>query len=186
MNTRAPLAIGMSLALLAPHALRAQITDPLPAPIDKKGLTVQIRDVVRLPKTLGMFHPDQDVNPAGWARVSFVHDAPDGRRFANDQRGYLYLLNEGASPSIYADFISAFPLTVYNRMYSRAPGAYCCASARSPPTCRTRSGTWGSIQHRRPTTPTSVCSIPAAAIWGSATGSGRTRKIRPRHSVSTR
>ena len=95
MKTRAPLVTGMLLALLAPHALRAQTTDPLPAPIDKKGLTVQIRDVVRLPKTLGMFHPDQDVNPAGWARVSFVHDAPDGRRFANDQRGYLYLLNEG-------------------------------------------------------------------------------------------
>jgi hypothetical protein len=30
-----------------------------------------------------------DVNPAGWARVSFVRELPDGRRFANDSRGFL-------------------------------------------------------------------------------------------------
>ena len=87
MNKWAPLAPVVLLALLPLRAALAQITDPLPATVDKKGLTVQIRDVVRLPRTLGLFHPDQDVNPAGWARVSFVHDAPDGRRFANDQRG---------------------------------------------------------------------------------------------------
>ena len=118
MNTRAPLAIVVLVALLPSRTVHAQITDPLPAPIDKKGLMVQIRDVVRLPKTLGLFHPDQDVNPAGWARVSFVHDLPDGRRFANDQRGYLYLLNEDASPSVYLDFVTAFPNTVYNRLQS--------------------------------------------------------------------
>ena len=118
MNKWAPLAPVVLLALLPLRTALAQITDPLPAPVDKKGLTVQIRDVVRLPRTLGLFHPDQDVNPAGWARVSFVHDAPDGRRFANDQRGYLYLLNEDTGPSIYADFVTAFPNTVYNRLQS--------------------------------------------------------------------
>lgn len=118
MNIRVPLAMAVLLALLAPHAVDAQITDPLPAPIDKKGLMVQIRDVVRLPRTLGRFHPDQDVNPAGWARVSFVHELPDGRLFANDQRGYLYLLDEGAGPSVYLDFVTLFPNTVYNRLQS--------------------------------------------------------------------
>ena len=118
MHPRVPLAIVVPLALLAPHAVHPQITDPLPAPIDKKGLMVQIRDVVRLPKTLGRFHPDQDVNPAGWARVSFVHELPDGRLFANDQRGYLYLLDEDAGPAVYLDFITEFPNTVYNRLQS--------------------------------------------------------------------
>ena len=32
---------------------------------------------------------------AGWARISFVRDAPDGRRFVNDSRGFLYLLRDG-------------------------------------------------------------------------------------------
>ena len=107
-----------SLALFQARAAHAQITDPLPAPIEKRGLMVQIRDVVRLPRTLGLLHASQDVDPAGWARVSFVRDLPDGRRFANDQRGYLYLLDGDSEPSVYADFAAAFPLAVYNRLES--------------------------------------------------------------------
>ena len=48
---------------------------------------------MRLPETRGLRPADQDVKPAGWARVSFVRDLPDGRRFANDSRGFLYLLD---------------------------------------------------------------------------------------------
>ena len=73
---------------------RAQITsNPIPAPIQKRGLAVALRDVVRLPDTRGLRPLTEDVNPAGWARVSFVRDGPDGRRFANDSRGRLYLLD---------------------------------------------------------------------------------------------
>ena len=119
MRIRTSLLIIVLLTFLQVRIGSAQITDnPLPAPIEKRGLMVQIRDVVRLPKTLGRFHPDQDVNPAGWARVSFVRDAPDGRRFANDSRGFLYLLRDDAEPSVYLDFGSLFPLTVYNRLES--------------------------------------------------------------------
>jgi len=119
MRIRTSLLITVLLTFLQVRIGSAQITDnPLPAPIEKRGLMVQIRDVVRLPKTLGRFHPDQDVNPAGWARVSFVRDAPDGRRFANDSRGFLYLLRDDAEPSVYLDFGSLFPLTVYNRLES--------------------------------------------------------------------
>ena len=119
MRIRTPLLIIVLLTFLHVRIGSAQITDnPLPASIEKRGLMVQIRDVVRLPKTLGRFHPDQDVNPAGWARVSFVRDAPDGRRFANDSRGFLYLLRDDAEPSVYLDFGSLFPLTVYNRLES--------------------------------------------------------------------
>ena len=118
MRKRTPLLTIVLVALSLARASEAQIADPLPASVEKRGLMVQIRDVVRLPETLGRLHPDQDVNPAGWARVSFVRDAPDGRRFANDSRGFLYLLHDDAEPSVYLDFSSLFPLTVYNRLES--------------------------------------------------------------------
>ena len=118
MRTRTLLAAFAPLALLATHDTPAQITDPLPEPVAKKGLEVEIQDVVRLPRTLGSLHASQDVNPAGWARVSFVRDLPDGRRFTNDQRGYLYQLHDDGELTLYADFAAAFPLAVYNRLES--------------------------------------------------------------------
>ena len=112
-----------ALALIVPVcaivAVHAQITsNPIPAPIEKRGLAVEIRDVVRLPDTRGLRPLTEDVNPPGWARVSFVRDAPDGRRFANDSRGRLYLLDGGNPPSVYADVAAAFPHAVYNRLES--------------------------------------------------------------------
>ena len=98
--------------------VHAQITaNPIPAPIEKRGITVELRDVVRLPETRGMRPPDQDVNPAGWARVSFVRDAPDGRRFVNDSRGFLYLLRDN-KPSVYLDFASQVQHVNYSRLES--------------------------------------------------------------------
>lgn len=118
MHIRTPLVVIVLLALLPARAVDAQVADPLPAPIEKRGLMVEIRDVVRLPRTLGLLHADQDVDPAGWARVSFVRDAPDGRRFANDSRGFLYLLDGESEPSVYVDFAATFPQTIYNRLES--------------------------------------------------------------------
>ncbi len=118
MRIRTLLAACAPLAFLAAQDATAQITDPLPDPVAKRGLEVEIQDVVRLPRTLGSLHASQDVNPAGWARVSFVRDAPDGRRFTNDQRGYLYQLHEDGELTLYADFAAAFPLAVYNRLES--------------------------------------------------------------------
>src|SRR5712675_3144117 len=93
-------------------------SNPIPAPITKHGLTVEIRDVVRLPDTRGLRPADQDVVPAGWARVSFVRDLADGRRFANDSRGFLYLIDANNQPHVYADVAAAFPNLVYNRLES--------------------------------------------------------------------
>jgi len=105
--------------MVAAGVVAAQITsNPIAEPIPKRGLVVGVRDVVRLPETRGLRPADQDVNPAGWARVSFVRDAPDGRRFANDSRGRLYLLNGSQPPAVYADVAAAFPLAVYNRLES--------------------------------------------------------------------
>ena len=101
------------------RAASLQITDdPLSDPIEMQGLEVEVRDLVRLPKTLGMLPPDEDVNPAGWARVSYVRDLPDGRRFVNDSRGFLYLLDDNVRPVVYLDFAELFPFAVYNRLES--------------------------------------------------------------------
>jgi len=118
MRLRIPLVI-IFVAIAAVVALHAQITsNPLPAPIEKRGLAVEIRDLVRLPDTRSMLKPDQDVNPAGWARVQFVRELPDGRRFTNDSRGFLYLLDKDNKPSVYANVASVFPFAVYNRLES--------------------------------------------------------------------
>ena len=111
----------MSLSMVAGLTLvtRAQITsNPIPAPVQKGGIAVAIQDVVRLPDTRGLRPLTEDVNPAGWARVSFVRDAPDGRRFANDSRGRLYLLEGSQQPAVYADVAATFPQAIYNRLES--------------------------------------------------------------------
>ncbi len=115
MCIRTPLIMIVMLALSPERAAEAQITDPLPAPIENQGLMVQIRDVARLPYTGDYRPPDQDRNPASWARVSFVRDLPDGRRFANDSRGFLYLLGTENELSLYADLGAAFSHVVYSR-----------------------------------------------------------------------
>jgi hypothetical protein len=115
---RTPLVMLLFLAIGAAGAIHAQISNPIPAPVVKRGLTVEIRDLVRLPETRGLRPADEDVVPAGWARVSYVRDLPDGRRFANDSRGLLYLLDRNNQPSVYANVGAAFPLAVYNRLES--------------------------------------------------------------------
>jgi hypothetical protein len=121
---RAPVFVGAGLlALLSAPALLGQITEnPISAPIEKRGLAVEIRDLVRLPDTRGLRPLDQDVSPAGWARPNYVRDLPDGRRFVNDSRGRLYLVGANNQVSIYADVAAVFPLTAYNRLVSGVSG----------------------------------------------------------------
>lgn len=100
-------------------AIHGQITsNPIPGRIEKRGLAVEIVNVVRLPDTRGIRPADEDVSPAGWARVSYVRELPDGRRFANDSRGFLYLIDKSNQPHIYADVSEAFPNGIYNRLES--------------------------------------------------------------------
>src|SRR6188508_3859905 len=111
--------IAVVLAISALTTIAAQITtNPLPAAITKRGLEVEIKDVVRLPDTRGMRPADQDVTPAGWARIQFVRDLPDGRRFVNDSRGFLYLIDSSNQPQVYLNLGEMFPLAVYNRLES--------------------------------------------------------------------
>src|SRR5215813_14527373 len=82
--------------------------NPIPEPIVKRGIAVEIKDLARLPDTRGLRPADQDIAPTAWARVSFVRDLPDGRRFANDSRGFLYLIDSNNQPKVYLDFAAAF------------------------------------------------------------------------------
>ncbi|HEY6341774.1 MAG TPA: PQQ-dependent sugar dehydrogenase [Bryobacteraceae bacterium] len=114
-----PLVTIPLLAIWTAGAADAPITsNPIPEPIVKRGLAVEVKDLVRLPDTRSLRPADQDVNPAGWARVSYVRDLPDGRRFANDSRGFLYLIDANNQPHVYADVAAAFPRSVYSRLES--------------------------------------------------------------------
>src|ERR1044071_6461521 len=115
MRIHRPLVLVPFLALFA-MPTQGQITsNPIAAPIEKHGLAVEVKDLVRLPDTRGS-HGEDDVTPAGWARISYVKDAPDGRRFTNDSRGFLYLLDANNQLHVYADITKAFPNAVYNRL----------------------------------------------------------------------
>jgi hypothetical protein len=116
MRWATPLAFVLTLAAASP--LLAQITsNPLRAPIAKKGLAAEIKDFARLPDTRGK-HGDDDIMPAGWARISYVRDLPDGRRFANDSRGFIYVFDKDNKPTLYADTAVAFPYSIYNGLQS--------------------------------------------------------------------
>jgi hypothetical protein len=116
---RVELFVHSVVALGVTAVMAAQITvNPIPTPIPTGGLSVQIEDVARLPDSRGIRPRDQDVRQSGYARVSFVRDLPDGRRFVNDSRGVLYLLDETNSPTVYWNFHSDVPFGVYNRLES--------------------------------------------------------------------
>lgn len=119
MIMRVRLVIVLLLAIGIAGAVEAQITNnPIPARIVKRGILVEVKDLVRLPDTRGIRPADQDVSPAGWARVSYVRDLPDGRRFANDSRGFLYLIDDKHRSHIYANVADIFRHAVYNRLES--------------------------------------------------------------------
>jgi len=108
-----PVAVLVLVALGSSRPAHAQLGDPIPAPIPKRGLRIEIKDVVRLPDTRGLRGAGEDSMPAGWARVNFIRELPDGRRFVNDLRGLLYVLDATNRPTGYADLGAAFPLGHY-------------------------------------------------------------------------
>ena len=59
------LTVGGGVSLLGQITSNPITSNPLPAPIQKGALAVQIRDLVRLPDTRGVRPLDQDVSPAG-------------------------------------------------------------------------------------------------------------------------
>ena len=113
MRTRVGIGIISLLAIQTVFAAAEPITsNPIPEPIVKRGIAVEVKDLARLPDTRGIRPADQDVRPAGWARINYVRDLPDGRRFANDSRGMLYLIDAKNQPQLYLDVGAIFPLWV--------------------------------------------------------------------------
>jgi Glucose / Sorbosone dehydrogenase len=119
MRARMGIGIISLLAIQSVYAAAEPITsNPIPEPIVKLGIAVEVVELARLPDTRGLRPADQDVKPAGWARVNYVRDLPDGRRFANDSRGFLYLIDSKNQPQVYANMAETFPRAVYNRLSS--------------------------------------------------------------------
>ena len=119
MRARMGIGIISLLAIQTVYAAAEPITsNPIPEPVVKRGIAVEVVELARLPDTRGLRPADQDVNPAGWARVNYVRDLPDGRRFANDSRGFLYLIDSKNQPQVYANMAETFPRAVYNRLSS--------------------------------------------------------------------
>jgi len=107
----------VTTALWTAGAARAQVNDPIPAAVTKRGLSVEITQIARLPDTRDL-HPRGDDSPSGWARPSFVRDLADGRRFVNDSRGPLYLLGSDNEPSLYVNVADAFSNAFYDSLQS--------------------------------------------------------------------
>ena len=94
MRARMGIGIISLVAIQSVYAAAEPITsNPISEPIVKRGIAVEVVELARLPDTRGIRPADQDVNPAGWARINYVRDLPDGRRFANDSRGFLYRID---------------------------------------------------------------------------------------------
>ena len=106
-----------SLALGAAAQVTGPITsNPIAAPIEKRGLSVEIRDLARLPDTRAMRPASEDTNPQGRARINYVRDLPDGRRFVNDSRGLLYVLDKENQPTLYANVAAVYPNGAYTAL----------------------------------------------------------------------
>jgi hypothetical protein len=98
----------VSAALLQhPAPSRAQLNNPIPQPITKQGLRVEIHDLVQMPSTQGTLGGKGDHSPGARARINFLEQSPDGRRFTNDLRGQLYTLDANHQPQLYVDLDAA-------------------------------------------------------------------------------
>jgi len=115
------MGIGVISLLIVQTVYAADVpitSNPIPEPVVKRGIAAEVVELARLPDTRGIRPADQDVKPAGWARINYVRDLPDGRRFANDSRGFLYWIDAKGQPQVYANLAETFPRAVYNRLSS--------------------------------------------------------------------
>src|SRR6185503_21015543 len=63
-----------------------QVTNPIPTPIVKGSVRIQINNLVQMPATAATLgKPDN--SPSARARINFLRESPDGRLFVNDLRG---------------------------------------------------------------------------------------------------
>ncbi|MFG1706847.1 PQQ-dependent sugar dehydrogenase [Nonomuraea sp. M3C6] len=96
--------------LYAPPAVAraepAPVDDPIPEKPTPSGLTLTLEEFASFPKTETIPEPT-DSRLVRWARINYLGAMPDGRLFANDLNGKLYLLDQGR-PKEYLDVGAAF------------------------------------------------------------------------------
>jgi hypothetical protein len=79
------------IIFIVPEISAAQITTPIPKPIEKSDLAVGLAEIVQIPNS----GTDQDKA----ARLNLLTHAGDGsgRLFVNDMRGKLYVVVDGTA-----------------------------------------------------------------------------------------
>ena len=116
---RLRIALVTVLGLLAFRRIDAQITaNPFPAPVEKRGLAVEIK---RCRPTAG--NAGHAAGRSGRQSVRLGADqlrarSPDGRRFVNDSRGFLYLMDSSNKMTCMVNIGEMFPMANYNRLES--------------------------------------------------------------------
>src|SRR5262249_27057483 len=119
-----PLALGMAgpvgidAAQSGGSAAAPIVSPPTPAPITKHGLTVEIRDVVRLPDTRGMRPLGQDVTPAGGAPTTSGAVGTDGGRFPTHAAGFLQFSVRTTRRWVHGTGPPFSPTAILNRLES--------------------------------------------------------------------
>lgn len=82
MRTGLWLGVFASIAVRTVYAAAAPITEnPISEAVVTRGIAVEVKDLARLPDTRGFRPADHDVSPEAWARVSYVRDLADCRRY---------------------------------------------------------------------------------------------------------
>src|SRR3989304_9294273 len=81
------------LCLVAATAPAQQVTNPIPQPIVKGSLRVQIDPLVQMPSTINTWGSKGDHTQSAVARINFLRESPAGRLWVNDLRGQLYGLH---------------------------------------------------------------------------------------------
>src|SRR5688572_19998886 len=77
MRARMGVGIVSLLAIQVVYAAAEPITsNPIPERIVKRGIAVEVVELARLPDSRGIRPADQDVKPAGWARINYVRAFP--------------------------------------------------------------------------------------------------------------
>ena len=106
------------LAVQIVYAADAPITsNPIPEPIVKRGIAVQVKDVARLPDTRGLRPANQDLcaNRVGACELSCAI-CPTAAALRTTRAGFCIWMNSNNQPQVYADLTKVFPLTVHLRL----------------------------------------------------------------------
>ena len=119
MRATMPMAVATLLALMTARPLVGQITsNPIPAPIEKRGLAVQIRDLVRLPDSRGLRPPTRTWRPRAGRASASCAICPTAAASPTTHAAFCTCSTGTTSRASTPNVAAAFPMAVYNRLES--------------------------------------------------------------------